>query len=447
MSKSPDTILQGRIAPPLIRFTLPMMLSLLIQALYGAVDLMVVGKFGSTASVAAVSNGSQIMHTITGVIAGLGMGSTVLVGTDIGAQDKKGAADTVGAMIKLFSVLAAVITACAIIFAPHIARAMQVPAEAVAGTVIYLRVCGAGTIFIVAYNAISCIFRGIGDSKSPLIAISIACVVNIAGDLILCGIFGMDLFGAALATVFAQIVSVMLFMYRIKHGGWPFRITAENMKNSWNKIRQIIKIGLPISMQEVLVSVSFLIITAIINDISLVASASIGIAEKLFLFLAIVPMSFTSSLSAFVAQNVGAKQELRAQKAVGISLIISFAFGVCMACLTYFGGGMLARIFEKNPDVILSTHEYLRVVSLEYVIVSIVFCLLGYFNGIGKTTFVMLEAVLSAFLVRIPLSYYFSRLPNTDLRTIGFAVPIAAVVSLILCVAYYFHVRKKRAVH
>lgn len=444
MNKSKDTILEGRILPPLLKFTLPLMLSVLIQALYGAVDLIVVGKFGSTASVSAVSNGSQIMHTVTAVITGLSVGVTVLIGNSIGAKDHKAAGDVLGGMVKLFTAVTVVLTAAMLIFAEPIARLMQVPAAAVDGAVTYLRICAAGTVFIVAFNAISGLFRGAGNSKSPLVAVTIACFINVALDLLLVGVFKLDVMGAAVATIFAQACSVVFSLMRIRRGVLPFRVTRENFKGSWATAGRIFKLGIPVAMQEFLVSISFLIIMAILNSISLVASASIGIAEKLFLFLAIVPMSFNSSLSAFTAQNVGARQEHRALRALGIGVIVSFSFGVVMTCMTYFFGDILASIFEKNPVVISSTQEYLRGLSGEYVIIPFVFCLLGYFNGLGKTTFVLLEGLISSFLVRIPLSYIFSHMEGATLFDIGLAVPLSALASLLLCVGYFIYVRRKR---
>lgn len=446
MPEQRDTILEGRIFPPLIKFTIPLMLAVLIQALYGAVDLMVVGQFGSTAGVSAVSNGSQIMHTVTGIITGLTMGVTVLVGNRIGAGDKEGAADVVGGMIKLFIVVTVIITGAMLLLTKQIATVMRVPEEAIDGTVTYLRICSAGTVFIVAFNAISGLFRGVGNSKSPLLFIAIACGVNVVGDFLLVGVFKMDVAGAAIATIFAQAVSVVFSSVKIKRGGLTFPVDIKKLKKGWSTAGKILKLGVPIATQELLISISFLIIMAIINNISLIASASIGIAEKLFLFLAIVPMSFTSSLSAFVAQNVGAKQEERALSALKIATVVSFAFGLVMTVLTRFGGTFLASLFDKDPQVIASTADYLRGVSWEYMLIPITFCLLGYFNGRGKTTFVMLEGIITSFLVRIPLSYIFSKQAGAGLYDIALAVPISAAASLLLCVGYYIYLRKKQLV-
>ncbi len=444
MPSGENTILKGKIFEPLIGFAIPLMFSILLQALYGAVDLIVVGAFGSTSSVSAVSNGSQIMQTVTEVITGLTMGVTVLVGQFVGAEDEEKAADTIGGMIKLFSIGAIVLTAIMIVMANKIAVVMQIPAEALPKAVAYIRICSAGLIFIVAFNAISGLFRGLGNSKSPLLFIAIACGVNIVGDLLLCGVFKLDAAGAAIATVFAQAVSVAFSVNQIRKGKLPFKFGKKNFINTKGLSLRILKIGGPVAIQDCLVSVSFLIIIAIVNSIGLVASASIGISEKLFVFLALVPISFMYALSAFVAQNVGAKQEQRALKAMEVAMTVSFIFGVAMALLTYFGGNVLAGFFDQDPVVIASTHSYMRGSCAEYLMLPFVFCFLGYFNGIGKTNFVLAEGVISSFAFRIPLCYYLSRLPNTNLFIIGLSVPLSGISSLLMCLAYFIFIRRRR---
>jgi len=444
MSTGKDTILHGKVFAPLLKFAIPLMLTILLQALYGAVDMIVVGKFGDTSSVSAVSNGSQIMITITEIVVGLTMGVTVLIGRFVGANDDENAAKTVGGMIKLFFVVGLLISVFMAVFTDEIVDLMKVPAEAVEKTIAYVRICGAGMIFITAFNVISGLFRGLGNSKSPLLFITIACVINIFGDLLLCGVFKMDTSGAAIATVFAQAVSVAFSIYKMKKDGLPFRVKKRHLTKTSSAQKNIIKVGAPVALQDFLTSVSFLVIMAIINKIGLVASASVGISERLFIFLALVPISFMYALSAFVAQNVGAKQEDRAIKGLRVGMITSFAFGIVMAVLTYFAGDFLARIFEDDSVVIASAWSYMRGTAAEFMVVPFVFCFLGYFNGIGKTTFVMIEGLIASFVVRIPLCYFLSTRPATNLFLIGLAVPISTVSSILMCVGYYIFVRKKR---
>lgn len=438
-----NTFLEGKIFSPLINFAIPLMLSLILQALYGAVDLMVVGHFGNTASVSAVATGSQVMQSITGIIIGLTTGVTVLIGQAIGACDNNRASEIVAGMTKLLLCVSLIISVGMIVFAEQAAHIMNVPAKAFAQTVVYIRICAAGTIFISSYNAISGIFRGIGNSKLPLLFIFIACIANIIGDIFLVGILKLDAAGAAIATVLAQAISVAFSVWYIQKNGLPFKITRDNFKSS-EPVIAILKVGTPIALQDFLTSISFLIITSIINSLGLIASASIGISEKMFIFFAIVPMSFMSALSAFVAQNIGARQEKRATKSLFIAMSISFVFGTAMFLLTFFAGDMMAMIFEKDTLVIASTAEYLRGCSFEHLIISISFCFLGYFNGLGKTTFVMSQGLISSFLIRIPLSYYLSRLPNTGMFTIGLAVPASAFVSLALNLIYFVFIIKRK---
>ncbi|WP_071431849.1 MATE family efflux transporter [Angelakisella massiliensis] len=436
-----NTFLEGRILPPLIRFSIPLMLSLILQALYGGVDLAVVGHFSATSSVSAVATGSQVMQSATALVTGLNMGVTVLLGQAIGAGDRRRAGGVIAGQIRLFLPLALLLTVVMVAFAPQAAQLMNVPQEAVAETIRYVRICACGMIFITAYNAISGVFRGIGDSRSPFLFVAIACGMNVVLDLLFVGVFGMAASGAALATVIAQGASVLFSAAYIRRRPLPFDVDRESFRLPQTS-RSILRLGTPIALQDVLVNISFLIITSIVNSLGLVASASVGVAEKMFVFLSIVPMAFLSTLSAFVAQNIGAGNHPRATKALFAAQSISFAFGTVMFLLTFFQGGLLASLFTSDPAVIAATAQYLRGCSFEYLMISLSFCFLGYFNGLGRTTFVMLQGLLSAFLVRIPLSIFFSRLPDTNMGIISLAVPISALSSLVMCLCYFFWLRR-----
>ena len=436
-----NEILQGPILSPLIRFALPLMLSLLLQALYGAVDLAVVGKFSSTASTAAVATGSQMMQSVTSLVTGLTMGVTILVGKAVGAGDFQQAGRIAAGQIKLFSAAAILLTGLVTVFAPLSCRWMNVPANALEQTIAYIRICAGGMVFITAYNGISGIFRGLGNSKSPLLFVLIACIVNVFLDLLLVGVFHMDAAGAALATVAAQACSVLFSVLYIRRRPLPFVLTRESFRARGCVLR-IAALGAPIALQDFLVNISFLMITSIVNRLGVAESAGIGISEKLFVFLSIIPMAFMSALSTFVAQNMGAGQPERARKSLLIARRISVVFGAGIFLLTFFGGGLLAAIFENDPAVIAATAAYLRGSSLEYLLTPAIFCTLGYFNGMERTPFVMIQGLASAFLVRVPLSYLFSLMPGADMLVISLAVPISAVVNLLACLIYDRHLRR-----
>ncbi|MEG1520637.1 MAG: MATE family efflux transporter, partial [Clostridia bacterium] len=221
---------QGSIPKHLVKFAIPLILALILQALYSAVDMIIVGKFGDTASVAAVATGGQVMHLVTVIISGLAMGLTVKIGQYVGAKDNKKLADSIGTSIFLFAVVTVIVTVIMLIFAKDISRLMRVPEEALGKTVDYVVICSIGTVFIVAYNVISGIFRGFGDSKTPLEFIAVACVINIIGDILLVGVFKLDTAGAAIATVFAQAMSVLFSLLMMKKRGFPFKFSRENIR-------------------------------------------------------------------------------------------------------------------------------------------------------------------------------------------------------------------------
>lgn len=433
-----NTFLQGKITLPLVRFTIPLALAMIVQALYGAVDMVIVGQLGSTADVAAVGTGSLIIQAMVAVISGLSMGITVRLGYCIGAGDKIGAAQTLGGMIRLFSILCVLMTIVMITFASRIASWMSTPPEAFKQTVAYMTICSAGTIFIVVYNAIAGIFRGLGDSKSPLIFVMISCLLNIGADLFFVGVLKMGAAGAAYATVISQAVSVIFSIFYIRRIGLPFRFSLRHVRCPGNAVRGILKIGLPVASQDLLNYFSFMILVSIINSLGLLASAAMGIEGKVFSFFILVPVSFMSALSTFVAQNIGARQEKRAIRALHRGMAIAFFMGIISFCLAFFCGEFLAGLFEKNPESVHAASRLLKGAAFEHLLYPFVFCLLGYFNGKALTTFVMIQGAVCAFLVRVPLAWYLSKTGNEDLFWVGMSLSLSALVSLILCVSYFF---------
>lgn len=437
-----NSFLTGPVLSPFICFTFPLMISLLLQALYGGADLAVTGKFSRTESVSAVATGSQVMQVITTIITGLTMGVTIQIGKAMGSGNVQKAGKAVCAQIRLFTAVAVVLTILMVAAAPAAAILMNVPVQAFDETVRYIRICSAGIIMIAAYNGISGIFRGIGNSRSPFIFVLIACLVNIVLDFVFVGFFHMAASGAALATVIAQSVSVVFSLIYMKKNPLPFSIAGQ-WKMSGTMTRDILKTGSPIALQDFLTGFSFLIITGIVNTLGVVASAGVGVAEKLFVFLSIVPSAFMSGLSTCVAQNMGAGNVKRAGTFLKEAQKISILFGICMFFLTFFGGRMLASCFVNDSEVLRDAALYLKGSSAEYLIFPLVFCFLGYFNGREHTFFVMAQGLTASFCVRIPLSYLLSRLPETSVFLISIAVPVSAFVSLLICVIYFMHLQKQ----
>lgn len=428
---------EGKILSPLLRFAIPVLAALFLQSMYGAVDLLVVGQFGTATDVSAVSTGSQIMHSITVVITGLAMGITVLAGQKIGEKNPEEAGKTIGSGICLFALLAVIVTALMLISAKGLAQIMHAPEEAFELTVSYVRICSAGTVFIVAYNVLGSIFRGIGDSKMPLLTVAIACVCNIVGDVLFVAGFGLGVAGTALATIMAQAVSVLISAVIIRRKTLPFAFHKNYIRFEGRIVRKILQLGTPIALQELLVSISFLVILAIVNSLGLIASAGVGVAEKLCGFIMLVPSSFMQAMSSFVAQNVGAGKMDRAKKALKYGIITSLGVSIVIAAVSFFRGDLLAGIFAKDVQVIAAAADYLRAYAIDCLLTAFLFCFMGYFNGCGKTMFVMVQGIVGAFCVRIPVSFLVSRMAGVSLFYIGLATPISSVVQIIFCVVYY----------
>ena len=422
-----------------------MLIALFLQAMYGAVDLLIVGKFASSADVSAVSTGSQIMTTLTNLISSFAMGTTILLGQQIGSGKREEGGKTVGTAIVMFAAIAIVMSVIMVIFAPQISGLMNAPEEAFEKTVAYIRICGGGMLVIVAYNLIGCIFRGLGDSQTPLVTVFIACIFNIAGDLLLCAVFDMGTEGAAIATVFAQVVSVIASFLIIRRKSLPFTIKRDNIRIQRAYLKKMVGFGAPIALQDLLVSISFLIILAIVNAMGVIASAGVGVAEKVCAFIMLISSAFMQSMSAFVAQNYGAGRMDRARKALHYGIAVSFSIGVVMFVVTFFHGDALAGIFSSDTEVVLAAADYLKAYAIDCLFTAIFFCYTGFYNGIGKTRFVMIQGILGAFCVRVPVSYLMSIQPNPSLFHIGLATPMSSVLQLILCVGFMLVLKRRWA--
>ena len=433
----------GPIAAPLIRFSLPVLAALFLQAMYGAVDLLIVGQFTTSADVSAVATGSQIMMLITGLVASFAMGTTILLGQKIGAGRVKEGGQVIGASIFEFIVLGGIVTLLLILFAAPVSTVMNAPEEAYTRTVSYVRICGAGTLVITAYNLLGSVFRGIGDSRTPLITVAIATGVNILGDLLLVAVFRMGTAGAALATVFAQLISVLISLQIIRRRQLPFEFHWRDVRPDLPVIRRITRLGFPIALQDFLVGISFLVIMAIVNSLGLIASAGVGCAERVCAFIMLVPSAFMQSMSAFVAQNAGAGKMARARKALYIGMMSALCIGVFMALGSFFYGVPLARIFTRDPEVAAAAAQYLKAYSIDCMLTPVFFCYIGFFNGLGETTFVMAQGIIGAFCARIPFSYLMSRRVPVSLFHVGLATPVASTLQIVLCLSFMLYLKRQ----
>ena len=436
---------EGKILSPLIRFAIPILLSQLLQTAYGAVDMLVIGTFGTTADVSAVSTGGWIVTLALCFMTGLAMGMTVLIGRAIGQKDTEQVGDIIGTAIVLFGCFCFVIMTALIVFAPQLAALMKAPEAAFAGTVTYIRICAAGLAFITAYHVIGSMFRGMGDSSMPLVTVAIACVFNICGDLLLAGVFRMGVKGVAIATVFAQGISVLASLWITKRRGMPFSFSRRQIRLDRSISSELLHIGIPTSAQDVLVTLSFIAIAAIVNGLGLVPSAGVGVAERICSFVMLVPSTFSMAMSAFVAQNYGADRLDRAEKALAYGIGVSLGVGLFMFLFIFFRGDIPSSWFAAGKaDVVAASADYLKAYAIDCLLTSFLFCFNGYFNGLGRTRFVMTQSIAGAFGVRIPVSYLMSKEVPVSLFHVGLATPCSTLVQIFLCFAYFFALKRKK---
>lgn len=421
---------------------LPILGALVLQAAYGAVDLLVVGRFGSTSGLSAVSTGSQVLNLVTFVVTQFAMGITVLIARYLGEKKPEFIGSVIGGGAVVFTIISAVLFVVMVAFARPISIIMQAPSEALDLTASYVRICGSGIFFIVAYNLLSAIFRGLGDSKSPLIFVLVACIVNIFGDLLLVAGLHMDAAGAAIATVCAQAVSVVCAVVMLLKKDLPFAIRNSDFRIN-SQCRKFLGIGLPLALQEFLTQVSFLALCAFVNRLGLEASSGYGVACKIVNFAMLIPSSLMQSMASFVSQNVGANNPKRARHAMFTGIGIGLFFGCIVFALVMLKGDLLAGIFSADAAVVQNGFAYLKGFAPETIVTAILFSMVGYFNGNNQTLWVMIQGLIQTLLVRLPMSYFMSIQPNASLTKIGLAAPTSTAVGIVLNVLFFLHFTKK----
>lgn len=438
MSKNRD-FTQGPIGKSLIAFSMPFLLSNILQALYGAVDMLVVGNFSHpdaairTAILSGVNIGSQITHLVAMMISGLTVAGTVLVGQYVGARKNKDATETTGTMFSMLGIAGIALTVIMILLSGPILRLLNCPEESFAHAQSYLNICLSGTLFIFGYNAVSSIQRGLGDSIRPLFFVTVACIVNIVLDLWLVKGLQMGAAGAAWATVIAQAVSFLMAVFYLAKSRFIFDFKPSSFKIHKDKMAMMIKLGIPSSVQSIIVNISFLVMTSLVNSIGgYIASAAVGVVGKFNSFAILPAVAMSSSISAFAAQNIGASMHDRAKKSLWVGMVIAEALGILVFIAVQIFPGQIISIFDQNPDTISNGIEYMRTFSYEYLLVPAFFCCNGLILGAGYTAFTLLSSALSSLLLRIPVALIFGSVLNWGLAGVGLAGPAASFCSVSL---------------
>lgn len=440
---------KGKVLNVLLKFLIPFFIANLLQALYGGVDLFVVGRFNTSSATSAVNIGSQLMQLISSFIIGCSMGITVIMGKYIGSSDQNRSYKAYKSAIFLFLLFGIVITPIIFFSSSVLVNLVKTPTEAVEEAIMYERICSLGIPFIILFNVISSVMRAYGDSKTPMFIVLIACIFNITFDFLFAGAFKLGVMGVAIATTLAQLISSVIGFIILKKKNYLLIETNEKIKPSKIEMKKIISVGLPIALQDMLISVSFMILTSIANLRSLDSSAAVGVVEKIIMFMFILPSSMLSALSAFTAQNYGAGKIDRAKEALRWGIIICVSFGSLMCLMSEIMPNTLARIFSKDEEVIKVASSYLRSYSIDCILVGFTFCINGYLCGINKSIVTFIHNVISIFLVRIPAAYLFSKCFKDTMFPMGLASPLGSLLSIIILLAYFkiFSKNKVKRLH
>ena len=446
MAKFEKNLVEGNVAKQLIRFSVPILISNLIQTLYSVVDMIVVGKMAGAHSMSGVNIGSQVTFVITNLVIGLTIGATVLIGQYLGANNRKALKETIETLFSSLLVVGTILTIVMIWFEEPLLRLIQTPEESFVEAKNYFFVTMLGTLFIFAYNALSAVMRGMGDSKNPLKFVTIACVVNVFLDLLLVGTFKMGATGAAVATVFSQAISVILCVIYLKRIDFIVDFSLSSFKCNKERLKLILKIGIPSSVQNVAVSSSFLFLTAMVNTIGVNASAAVGAVGKLNGFAILPAIAMNASVSAMCAQNIGAGRWDRAIKTCGVGIGISYAISVVIFAIVTLFPEACMKMFIDDKNVIADGVMYLSSFKYDYLFVPATFCLNGMFVGAGHTTFSLVNGMMSSLLFRIPACYIFGMTFDWGLKGIGLGAPIASMAAFVLCIMFFISGKWKKQV-
>ncbi len=444
--KMEKDLTKGSVFGNIVRFSLPYLFSYFLQTLYGMADLFIIGQFEDAAGTAAVSIGSQVMHMITVMTVGLAMGATVEIGQAVGAGNRKRARAAIGNTVTLFAVVGTALTAVLLLCVSPIVSVMSAPAEAVEGTKAYLTVCFAGIPFITAYNIIAAVYRGLGDSKTPMYFIALACAANIALDYLFMGVFGMGAAGAALGTTLSQALSAVISLVAVLRGKSGVVPEKRDFSPNGAVMRDILKTGVPIALQDGLIQIAFIVITVIANRRGLTDAAAVGIVEKIIGFVFLVPSTLLSTVSALGAQNIGAKKYDRADKTLGYAVLIAVAFGIAVSVAMQFCASAAVGCFQKDAGVVDAGAGYLKGYIWDSIFAGIHFSFSGWFCACGKSYISFIHNISAIALVRIPGVWLMSeRFPDT-LFPMGLATACGSLLSAVICVAAFaliLHKRKK----
>ena len=440
-NKQVTNFTEGDILRHLLMFSIPMLLGNLLQALYNTVDSIWVGRFLGAHALAAVSVGFPIIFALIALVNGITMATTILVSQYYGAGQQERLAKTVTNSLILLAALGLLISAIGVIFRRPLLGLINTPPEIIDMASEYLAIFMAGIVGMFLYNAASSVLRGLGDSRTPLRFLAYATVLNIILDPLF--IFGlgpippMGVAGVALATIIAQGMSAVIalrYLY-LKSGLLHFRPGI--LRLDWELTALTFRIGLPAGIQQVLVSMSAIVVNSAINGFGATVIAGFGAASRLDQFAFMPSMSISMAVSALVGQNLGAGKPERVAETVRWSTLLSAGITAIVSIVAILRPDILMVLFTKDQGVLAEGSRYLRYVSLSYIPMALMFTFGGVIRGAGDTVATMLLTLISLWVFRVPAATYLSSIPRLGVTGVWIAIALGSVMGFILNFAYY----------
>lgn len=430
------SLTEGNLWKAMLKFSVPLILVNLCQGVYSIVDMIIVGHFAGAAGLTAVGNGSQITMIVLTIVLGLANGGAVIVAQLFGAGRTKDITKTIGTMLLVFLVIGIFITVLLFFLAEPVLHLLHTPDEAFSQTLAYLRICLLGTVFIYLYNMMAALLRGIGNSGIPLILVSLTTVMNLVLDYILVGVISMNAAGAAIATLLSQIVCAVL-IFPLTWRSFPvLKLQRRDLKIRKEVLHNLLKIGMPQSIQFTLTNLSFACILGLVNTYGNTASAVSVSVTRLSNFAILSGQAVMGAIIAMTGQNIGAKQYKRALQGMGIGMVYALPLAVVFFLLSVCKPELMLGIFTSDAPVIALGTSYLQTMAVTFLIETVMFCMFGLMTGAGYTNVTMLCAILSSFLVRYALAWLFSQKTALGFLGIACAYPFAPMTSCVVCVIF-----------
>ena len=441
------SLLTGSVPKKLVVFAFPLLLANILQSFYNVVDMLVVGRIVGDTGLAAIGNASKLCYIINSICIGMTMGGAVLIAQYKGADDKKGQAESFQMLALLSLVSSLLVTIVSLATYQPLLKMLNVPADTYQDACGYMKIICCGTVFVFGYNAVCSVLKGLGDSKSPLYFVGIATIINVVLDIILVGPFGMGTAGAACATITAQGISFVISLFYLKRHKIFFSMeTQRKFMFQWDKLTAILKVGLPTAIQMVVVNTAYLLVTGMLNQFGTAVSAAFNVGLQINTFAGMPCWAIGQAVTAMVGQCMGAGQVKRIRKVVKISLLMNVAVTlVVVISIQIFAKPLILLFGSTSPEVVNDGVYYLRICcGFNSLIYAAMYTLDSFAIGVGAANVAMINALLDAVIVRLPMSWILAFALNMGFPGIYYGQALSPVLPAIVGLLYFMSKKWER---